>query len=73
MEAAVAIRRYDFDKHGLLPKLVADAGYSERNNEPGARSIDLETGEESLPPSSSQERQSETANPVLKLQYDTIH
>ncbi len=70
MESAVAIRRFDFDKHGLLPKLVAEAGYSERNNDPGARSIDLETGEESLPPSSSQERESETRN--LSLTWNVL-
>ena len=65
MESAVAVRRYDFDKHGLLPRLVADAGYTRRNNDPGAQSINLETGEESLPPSSSQERETETANLAL--------
>lgn len=65
MEAAVAARRFDFDKFDLLPRLVADAGYSIRNNDPGANSIDLETGEESLPASTSQERQTETANLTL--------
>ena len=70
MEAAVAVRRYDLDKHGLLPKLVADAGYAKRDNDPGARSVDLETGEESLPPSSSQERESETAG--LSLTWNVL-
>ena len=56
MELAVAMRQLDFDKRGLIPDLVARAGYSERSNDPGARSINLETGEESLPPSRSQER-----------------
>ena len=65
MESAVAVRRYDFDKHGLLPRLVADAGYTVRSNDPGAQSINLETGEESLPPSSSQERETETASLAL--------
>ncbi len=65
MESAVAIRKYDFDKLGMLPDLVASAGYTRRNNDPGARSIDLETGEESLPPSSSQERTSETSSLAL--------
>ena len=70
MEAAVAVRQYEFDKHGLLPRLVADAGYSERSNDPGARSINLETGEESLPSSTSQERETETAN--LSLTWNVL-
>ena len=65
MEAAVAVRQYEFDKHGLLPRLVADAGYSERSNDPGASSVNLETGEESLPDSTSQERETETASLTL--------
>ena len=65
MEAAVAVKQYDFSKYGMLPRLVARAGYSERSNDPGARSIDLATGEESLPPSSSQERETDTSNLVL--------
>ena len=65
MEAAVAVRQYEFDKHGLLPRLVAEAGYTERSNDPGASSINLETGEESLPDSTSQERETETASLTL--------
>jgi len=37
METALAVRKYDFDKTGMLPRLVADAGYSRRSNDPGAR------------------------------------
>lgn len=62
METAVSVRQYEFEKHGLLPRIVANAGYSIRNNDPGASSINLETGEESLPDSTSQERQVETAD-----------
>ena len=57
MELAVAMRNLDFSKAEMLPDLVAQAGYNERSNDPGARSINLETGEESLPPSRSQERE----------------
>jgi len=65
MELAFSVKKYDVDKNGLLPRLVANAGYSERNNDSGARSIDIETGEESLPASSSQERETETSNIAL--------
>lgn len=61
MELAVASGKHNLSTLGMLPKLVAQAGYSERSNDPGARSVNLETGEESLPPSSSAERRSETA------------
>ena len=70
MEAAVAVRQYKFDKNGLLPRIVAEAGYSERSNDPGASSINLETGEESLPDSTSQERQTETAS--LSLTWNIL-
>jgi len=60
MELAVASRDLDFSEFGMLPDLVASAGYNKRSNDPGARSINTETGEESLPPSRSQERVSET-------------
>lgn len=56
MELAVAMRDLDFTEYGMLPDLVARAGYNERSNIPGARSVSLETGEESLPPSTSQEK-----------------
>lgn len=62
MESAVASGQYNLSRFGMLPKLVAKAGYSERDNDPGARSINLETGEESLPPSSSAERETETSS-----------
>ncbi len=60
MELAVATKQLDFTETGLLPDLVASAGYNRRSNDPGARSINTETGEESLPPSRSQERTRET-------------
>ncbi len=60
MELAVATRDLDFSEFALLPDLVASAGYNERSNDPGARSINTDTGEESLPPSRSQERVTET-------------
>lgn len=62
METAVAVGQYNFSNFSMLPRLVANAGYSERDNDPGARSINLETGEESLPPSSSAGKKSETSD-----------
>ena len=62
MELAVAQRQLDFDQLGLLPDILAGAGYNKRSNDPGARSINLETGEESLPPSRSQERSRSTSD-----------
>ena len=69
MEAAVAARQFDFDKYGLLPDLVADAGYSRRNNSPAARSED-DFGEETLPNSTSQERTTETSS--LELSWNIL-
>ena len=65
MENALAVRKYKFDKTGMLPRLVARAGYSDRNNNPGARSIDINTGEESLPASVSQDQERETSDLTL--------
>ena len=65
METALAIGKYDFDNAGLLPQVVAGAGYSRRSNDPGARSIDVETGEETLPASQSVERTRETSDLVF--------
>ena len=65
METALSVRKYDFDKTGMLPKLVADAGYRKRNNDPGARSIDVITGEETLPASQSVERKNEYSDLVF--------
>lgn len=70
MELAVAMRDLDFTRFGMLPDLVASAGYNERSNDPGARSINLETGEESLPPSRSQEREQTTFD--LELTWNVL-
>ncbi|RTZ58280.1 MAG: transporter [Gammaproteobacteria bacterium] len=56
MEYAVAQRNLDVSNVELLPDLVASAGYTSRNNDAGARSQSLLSGEESLEPSTSQER-----------------
>ncbi len=56
MEQAVSKSNLDISKLDLLPKLTASAGYSYRDNEPGARSVSLDSGRESLEFSKSSER-----------------
>lgn len=65
METALAVRKYQFDRTGMLPRLVADAGYSRRNNDPGANSVDVDTGEETLSNSTSTERTNEFSDLVF--------
>lgn len=57
MEEALAMQQYDVSKYDMLPKLVASAGYSRRNQDHTVRSIDSVTGQPSLAnPSISSER-----------------
>jgi len=56
MEEALATRQLDSANFNLLPKLTANAGYSDRNNEYGSSSMDLATGNQSLVPSTSQDK-----------------
>jgi outer membrane protein len=56
MESALAADLRDVSSHEMLPRLVASAGYSGRNNDSGGTSIGIEDGEESLRASTSQER-----------------
>lgn len=62
MEYAVAARQADVARTDLLPHLTASAGYTNRSNDSGARSQSLLTGEESLEPSTSQERERRLAD-----------
>ncbi|MFZ2852849.1 MAG: TolC family protein [Rhodocyclaceae bacterium] len=48
MEEALAMHQYDVSRYDMLPKLVASAGYSTRNNDQTVRSIDSVTGAASL-------------------------
>ena len=65
METALAVRQYDFEKTGMLPRLVADAGYSRRSNDPGANSVDIDTGQETLANSTSTERTNEFSDLIF--------
>ena len=48
MEQAVALGQYDLSRYDMLPKLVASAGYSSRDNENISRAKDSVTGLPSL-------------------------
>ena len=62
MEDALSLGQLQVARYDMLPELVADAGYSWRNNEYGASSESLLTNTQSLEPSTSQERISTNAN-----------
>lgn len=57
MEEALAMRQFDLSRVDLLPKLTLAAGYSTRSNDLASSSMDFNTGEQSLVPSISSERQ----------------
>jgi outer membrane protein TolC len=56
MESALAQGISDTSAFELLPRLTASAGYNMRNNDSGGTSVSITTGEETLSPSTSQER-----------------
>jgi outer membrane protein TolC len=56
METALALGLFDVSRYDMLPKLVASAGYTSRNSDSGGSSVSILTGQETLSPSTSQER-----------------
>ena len=56
MEEALSVGELEVMRYDMLPELTVDAGYHWRNNQPGASSQSLETGEQSLEASKSIER-----------------
>ena len=56
MESALALQLTDYSNYDMWPKLLANAGYNTRNNDPGGTSIGIEDGIQSLRASTSQER-----------------
>ena len=56
MESALAFDLTDYAGYDMLPKLLATAGYSRRNNDSGGTSIGIEDHLVSLRPSTSEER-----------------
>mgnify|MGYP002776438225 CR=1 FL=1 len=62
MENALSKSLHDVSKHEMLPKLLASAGYANRNNDSGGTSVGIDDGQVSLRPSTSQERFRELGN-----------
>ncbi len=62
MENALAKGLLDVSRWDMMPRMLVGAGYATRNNDSGGRSINIETREESLAPSTSQERSHTMAN-----------
>ncbi len=60
METALASQQADVSTYDMLPKVATSAGYSFRSNESGAYSVSLLTGRQSLEPSTSQDRTTQT-------------
>ena len=65
MEEALSQRQLGLASFDLLPRLVADAGYAWRSNDRASSSRDLVTGQQSLAPSTSSDREHETAGLTL--------
>ena len=70
MEEAVRGRETDRARMDMLPQLVANAGYQNRDNDAGGSSRSLLTGRQSLEPSTSVER--ETVSADLGLSWDLL-
>ena len=70
LQKMVAHRQLDLAHYDLLPKLVADVAYSGRDNFAGSRSRSLLSGQTSLEPSTSSDRDLFTAN--LTLSWDVL-
>jgi multidrug efflux system outer membrane protein len=56
LEESVANQQLDMTKQDLLPTLAANAGFTDRDNVNASTSVSLETGNVSLEPSTSQDR-----------------
>jgi len=62
METALSRSLHDVSTFEMLPAVVASAGYVNRNNDSGGRSIGIEDRIETLRPSTSQERERHLAD-----------
>jgi outer membrane protein TolC len=65
MEAAVSQRQLDLSRTDLLPKLALSAGYTNRDNELASSSRSVLSGQQSLEPSTSTDRERSTADLTL--------
>ncbi|MET1077869.1 MAG: TolC family protein [Pseudomonas sp.] len=62
MEEALAQRQVDLSRFDMLPRMAASAGYAGRSNVSASSSRSVETGQESLEPSTSQDRDRDVAD-----------
>ncbi len=62
MESALAQQQLDLSRYDMLPKLAASAGYAGRNNVSASSSQSVLTGQTSLEPSTSQDRDRDVAD-----------
>jgi outer membrane protein TolC len=65
MEEAVAQRQLDLSRTDLLPRLALQAGYTGRDNQLASSSRDVVTGQQSLVPSTSTDRERVTSDLTL--------
>ena len=70
MESALAMGLADVSRFDMLPSLVASAGYGVRNNDSGGTSVGIESGQVSLIPSTSAERNHSTTG--LELSWNIL-
>lgn len=70
MENALALRQTSLITYDMLPRLVADAGYTHRDNVNASSSTNVATGEESLVPSTSQDQERHNAD--LSLSWNIL-
>lgn len=70
MEIDLARADYDLSSYQYLPQIVASGTYFGRNNDPGASSLSLLSGRQSLEPSTSSERDVFTGD--LKVSWNVL-
>lgn len=70
MSQALRVSELDLTRYDMLPQLVANAGYSARNNQAGSNSLSLLSGRESLEPSTSTDKRMFTSD--LTLSWDIL-
>jgi outer membrane protein TolC len=70
MEEAVAQNDLDLSRFDLLPKVIANAGYTSRSNVEASSSRSVLTGQQSLEPSTSTDRYRRTAD--LSLSWNLL-
>lgn len=61
MEEVLYQKNFELTRFDMMPRLLASAGYTERDNDAGSSSLSLLSGRQSLEPSTSQERARNTA------------